>query len=108
MVININKDDTVAINMAINTSRILSIPLTDSKSLAANVVMYRLFGIDKKFSVLCMQELAYRREFEGDNFKYEDFISEEIKKVNLKPDISINQISSTISSINSMTQKKML
>lgn len=61
-------------------SRRISIGFSTSKSLAAHVVVYKTLGMDKEIALLCMQELVYRRNL-GDDFKYEEFIEEEIKKI---------------------------
>lgn len=104
--INITFDDTIAVNMAIRTSRILTIPFVDSKALAMHVVMYRLFGIDKEFSLLCMLELSNRRQFDFDNFEYESFIDSEVKKINITPQLSTSNITNAILSINGMVKSK--
>jgi hypothetical protein len=51
-----------------------------SKSLAVWVIVYRTIGANKELSLRCMQELARRREECGDDFDYEGFIEEEVKK----------------------------
>lgn len=62
-----------------------------SKVLAIRVVLYRVFGMDKELSLLCMKELAVRRE-NGDNFNYENFIDEEIKKFPKPNTINLSKV----------------
>lgn len=57
-----------------------NIKKSSSKALAARIVVYRSLGIDKEDSLLCMKELAARRA-EGEDFDYESFIEEELKKM---------------------------
>jgi hypothetical protein len=52
----------------------------DSKTLAANVVVYRLLAINKELAIVCMQELYARRE-NGDDFKYEEYIERQLKEM---------------------------
>ena len=54
----------------------------NSKILAAQVVAYKLLGINKKLSLQCMQELHLRRT-KGDDFDYESFIENQIESINL-------------------------
>jgi hypothetical protein len=48
-----------------------------SDMLAAQIVVYRLIGINRDKAVEAMQELS-RREAEGDDFDYKSFIEERI------------------------------
>jgi hypothetical protein len=57
-----------------------SIIESDSKTLAAQVVLYRAIGINKEISVACMQELLNRRDG-GDKFDFIKFIDDELSKI---------------------------
>jgi hypothetical protein len=48
-----------------------------SDMLAAEVVVYRLLGINKDRAIAAMQELS-KREAEGDDFDYQSFINEKL------------------------------
>ena len=48
-----------------------------SETLAAEVVAFRVLGFNREAAIAAMQELA-RRESEGDQFKYEQFIAKEV------------------------------
>jgi hypothetical protein len=48
------------------------------EALAANVVAYRLIGLNKSLALACMNELVSRREA-GDEFDYENYIEEKMK-----------------------------
>lgn len=61
------------------TNEEIPIEEKDSKQLAAIVVSYRILGMNKELSKLCMAELLKRKE-EGDLFDYESFIAEEVGK----------------------------
>ena len=56
------------------------IKAANSKSLAVWVVVYRTLGVYKDLSIKCMKELARRRKEDNDQFNYESFIDEEVKK----------------------------
>lgn len=56
----------------------------DSKTLASFIVAYRYLNINKDRAKKCMQVLLYREE-SGDDFNYEEYISEQIKSM---PDLS--------------------
>ena len=79
------------------SNKIDNIPTADSKDLAAHVVLYRAFGMDKDFAVLCMTELCQRRNA-GDDFEYEKFIDEEIAKIPIPVSTNIGSIISNITS----------
>lgn len=49
-----------------------------SKNLAGFIVAYRLLGIHKELSILCMEELSNRRN-SGDTFNFEEYIENELK-----------------------------
>lgn len=78
--------------------KILSIGFSTSETLAAYVVIYKALNMDKELALLCMKELAVRREL-GQDFDYESYIEEELSKfpkmrgINL-PDIGRKIISS--------------
>lgn len=85
--------------------KIDNIPTADSKDLAAHIVLYRVFGMEKEFAKLCMIELCKRREG-GDVFEYETFIDEEIAKIPLPvPNKTASIISNITSSIKGMVPK---
>lgn len=52
---------------------------SDSKNLASLVVLYRVLGTFKNEAKLSMKELM-RRKVNGDEFDFQSFINEEIKK----------------------------
>jgi hypothetical protein len=49
-----------------------------SKNLAGYVIAYRLLGVYKELSILCMEELMNRRA-NGDIFDFEEYIENELK-----------------------------
>ncbi len=51
----------------------------DSKALAANIVVYRLLGINKELSIKSMEELLRRKIELSDSFDYETYINKELK-----------------------------
>jgi len=57
-----------------------------SRSLAANVIAFRVLFINKKVSLYSMEELFYRKSL-GDDFDYELFINSEMSKM---PEIKNN------------------
>ena len=59
--------------------KLLSIGFSTSKTLAAHVVIYKALNMDKELALLCMKELAIRREL-GQDFDYESYIEEELSK----------------------------
>lgn len=79
--------------------RKLEIPQAASKVLAAHIVVYRTLGIEKDFAVTCMEELVRRRAL-GDDFDYETYIDEEVKKIPKIDDESMAAISRQIYNIN--------
>jgi hypothetical protein len=52
----------------------------DSKTLAAQIVLFKTLGVGKENAVKCMEELSFRRT-NGDDFQFENWIEEEVKKV---------------------------
>ena len=88
-------DDAQIQEEIVRTSRLLSVPGTPDKSLAAVVVVYRTLGIDKELSILCMHELAKRRQM-GSQFDYEAFIVEELSKMPKRQDMNLVKISQDI------------
>ena len=69
-----------------------------SEILALHVVFYRTFGINKDKAISSMKELCKRRE-EGDEFDFEEYISEKIKSL---PVPKGNKVADTIKFINGM------
>ena len=78
-------------------SRRISIGFSTSKSLAAHVVIYKTLGMDEEIALLCMQELVKRREL-GEDFEYETFIEEEIKKIPQMKGINLPEMGKRIMS----------
>ncbi len=65
---------------------ILMINQSPSPNLAAQIVAYKTIGYNKKIAMICMHELARRRDL-GEEFNYEEYIDIEIKKI---PVVSFN------------------
>ena len=59
---------------------------TDSKNLAGFIVAHRVLGCWKEEAKACMIELSKRR-INGDDFDFESFIAEEVKKNQFKVNI---------------------
>lgn len=78
-----------------NSARFAALTSTDSKALAAQVVAYRIFKLQKDFAIACMEELAKRRQL-GDPFDYETFIEEEIKKIPEIPNLDLKSINNLL------------
>lgn len=70
---------------------------TSSESLAAQIVVYRSLGLNKKLAIACMQELSARRKA-GDTFEYEKFIEEELKKIPKSNSMDLTKITKDIQS----------
>ncbi len=64
----------------IEERQMASISTSTSKTLAAHVIVYRALGMNKDIAIACMQELAKRKN-DGDDFDFEDFIDNELKKI---------------------------
>jgi hypothetical protein len=58
-----------------------------SKLLAVNVIAFRLFGWNEEGALLSMKILGERRAA-GENFDFESFIEEELKKANEKSKVN--------------------
>jgi hypothetical protein len=56
------------------------IPTFTSKKLCAIIVSSRYFKLDASMQVLCMHELASRRE-KGDDFIFEEYIEQQFKSL---------------------------
>ena len=52
-----------------------------SESLAAVIISNRLLGLFSDQAKVCMSELLRRREDEGDLFKFEEYIANQIKTI---------------------------
>jgi hypothetical protein len=50
-----------------------------NECLAAQIVVFRLLGLNKDISISCMEELM-QREQDGDTFDYNSWIKNELKK----------------------------
>lgn len=59
---------------------LLVVPRLSSENLAANIVPFRLFNINKRFAVTCMLELLRRKKL-GDDFEYEEFITKKVSEI---------------------------
>jgi len=57
----------------------INIEKLSNESLAAQVVVFRLLGINKDLSILCMEELVKRKQL-GDTFDYDSWIKIELEK----------------------------
>lgn len=83
---------------------LIQIGSSSNENLAAQVVCYRILGLNKDFALMCMAELARRREL-GDNFDYESFIEEEVKKMPKEEMYDISKLSNNIKfNIHSLTE----
>ena len=60
------------------TEELNNIKNGSSKNLAGYIITYRLLGIYKDRSILCMEELM-RRKNAGDDFNFEEYIELELK-----------------------------
>jgi hypothetical protein len=69
------------------------------EDLAAYVVVYRALGINKEFAIICMEELSRRRK-NGDDFEYEDYISEQLRVFSdITSSVSKTNLSKIINSV---------
>lgn len=66
-----------------------------SEVLAAHVVVYRVLGMNKEFSLLCMKELVNRRK-NGDDFQYEEYIDTKITEFPQPKNMNLLNISNEI------------
>lgn len=57
-----------------------------SKTLAAKVVAFRILGFDKKSAAEAMQELSLRKR-DGDDFDFQTYIDDAVKKQPDRPNI---------------------
>ena len=87
--------DPELINEVNRISRRISIGFSTSETLAAHVVIYKTLNMDKEIALLCMKELAHRREL-GEDFDYETYIEEEIKKIPKMRDINLPEMGKKI------------
>jgi hypothetical protein len=62
-------------------ARLAMVATAPSESLCHYVVLFRTLGLEKQFSILCMEELVRRRDKLGDEFFFEDFIDSAAKTV---------------------------
>ncbi len=83
---------------------------SSSEQLAAQIVVYKSLGINKSLALCCMLELARRRNL-GEDFQYENFIEDELKKI---PQISnynitklVNDIKFSVGSVTEKLQKNL-
>ncbi|KKN67662.1 hypothetical protein LCGC14_0459210 [marine sediment metagenome] len=68
-----------------------------SEMLATYVIIYKTLNMDKEMALLSMKELAIRRE-QGDDFDYETFIEEEIKKIPKMRNLNLPEMGKSIMS----------
>ncbi len=73
----------------------VDISKANSEFLAVGVITYKTLGINKEFALACMQELATRRK-NGEDFNYEDYIDEEIKKFPTRNDTDFIKVSKSL------------
>ncbi|MDP2683497.1 MAG: hypothetical protein Q8P20_00415 [bacterium] len=83
----------------------ISIGLSPSNTIASYVIIYKTLNINKDLALMCMKELAYRRNL-GENFEYEKFIEEEISKIPKMQGINLPELSKTI--LNNKNYKSIL
>jgi hypothetical protein len=82
----------------------LLISQSSSEVLATQVVVYRSLGLNKTLALLSMAELARRRDL-GEEFNYENFIEEELKKIPKIESFDVAGLSKNIkSNIHSFTE----
>ena len=62
-------------------TRLALMATAPSESLCHFIVLFRTFGLEKEFSIVCMKELVRRKDQLGDEFDYEGFIDTTIKTV---------------------------
>lgn len=70
----------------------------NSETLASAIVAYKAFGLNKDYALQCMQELAKRRS-SGDTFLFEEFIEQELNKLEKPPQNNITNVFNMISSL---------
>jgi hypothetical protein len=71
--------------------KLIVLASSQSKALAAHVVLYKSLGLFKLTAIACMAELSRRRHL-GDDFQYEIFIEEELGKIPKVHQLDINSI----------------
>ena len=89
-----------------NIGKRLSIGFSTSKTLAAHIVIFKVLGIDREIAILCMKELARRREY-GQDFDYETFIEEELTKIPKMKGLNMPEIGKKIM-LNEITLKSIM
>jgi hypothetical protein len=67
--------------------------------LAANIVAFRVLGMNKKLSIACMEELARRKTELNSEFNFEEFITKEIAKCKKPNDSQMDLLSNVIKNI---------
>lgn len=65
---------------AVFSQRILALGQASSADIAAKVVVHRALGCDRDLALICMTELCRRRSL-GEDFDFETFIDDEVKKI---------------------------
>ena len=67
--------------------------------LAANIVAFRVLGINKELSIISMEELSRRKIELNSKFNFEEFIEKEISKCKKPNDKQISLLSSLIRNV---------
>lgn len=80
-----------------------NIPSYPSKKLCEMIVVGRYVGFYPEISILCMEELAMRRDA-GDNFDFETYIDEAYNSLP-KLDFTVPDLQSILSTLVSAAQK---
>lgn len=67
-----------------------NVPISErsSKTLAAQIVAFRVLGLNKEDAILAMEEL-HKRKINGDDFDYNKYIDDKIKETP-QPNANIN------------------
>lgn len=71
--------------------KLISIGQAQSNAMATFVVLYRSLGMFKQLAVVCMAELARRRNL-GEEFDYETYIETELNKVPKIPNMNLDSV----------------
>lgn len=74
-----------------------------SESLAVCVITYRALGIDKGLAIVCMEELARRRQM-GEEFDYESFIEENVSEMPQMKGINLTEMGKRVMKFNKVAK----
>lgn len=72
----------------VELNNLLNLGQVSSERLAAQVVLYKTLGLQKDLALICMAELSRRRGL-GEDFDFETFIEQEIKKIPPIPELNL-------------------